>query len=57
MWGLSHYDCALSEQLFFLTLWYGKKYWDREERKNGSSFFCFKYLEDTPKGEGEKSTQ
>lgn len=24
MWGLSHYDCALAEQLF-LTLWYGEK--------------------------------
>jgi len=52
MWGLSHYDCALGTA--FLTLWYGKKT-KKEKRKKESSFFCFKYLEDTPKGEGEKA--
>jgi len=69
MWGLSHYDCALGT--VFLTLWYGGKntiYGGGErgrtracERggpwrgRKGSSFFCFKYLEDTPKGDGEKA--
>lgn len=57
MWGLSHYDCALGTA--FLTLWYEEggriKQRGEGEQEKGSSFFCFKYLEDTPKGEGEKA--